>query len=284
MRHTQYLPIGAALLSIISLQTGAALAKTAFSTIGPEGMSALRVGIAAIILCCFTKPWRIRCNSSELVNILFFGVTLGLMNLFIYMAFKYMPVGIAISMEVIGPLAVTLLSSRQPKDLISILFAVTGLTLLPIGGNNTSIELLGVVYVGASALFWGLYVSSGSKIASFGSQGFSLGLIVASMFIVPLGINSGVIEKINTDVFAIGCTIAIMSTALPLVLDSFALKYVPKSIFGVLMSASPAVSALAGMVILDELLTLYQWVGIFLISLACMGATMNFKSNVVATN
>ncbi|WP_205421771.1 EamA family transporter [Aeromonas hydrophila] len=148
MRHTQYLPIGAALLSIISLQTGAALAKTAFSTIGPEGMSALRVGIAAIILCCFTKPWRIRCNSSELVNILFFGVTLGLMNLFIYMAFKYMPVGIAISMEVIGPLAVTLLSSRQPKDLISILFAVTGLTLLPIGGNNTSIELLGVVYVG----------------------------------------------------------------------------------------------------------------------------------------
>ncbi|MNR37915.1 Threonine/homoserine exporter RhtA [compost metagenome] len=104
------------------------------------------------------------------------------------------------------------------------------------------------------------------------------------MFIVPLGINSGVIEKINIDVFVIGCTIAIMSTALPLILDSFALKYVPKSIFGVLMSASPAVSALAGMVILDEVLTLYQWVGILLISLACMGATMSFKSNVVATN
>lgn len=73
MRHTQYFPIGAALLSIISLQTGAALAKTAFTTVGPEGMSALRVGIAAIILCCFTKPWRIRCNLSDLVNILFLG-------------------------------------------------------------------------------------------------------------------------------------------------------------------------------------------------------------------
>jgi inner membrane transporter RhtA len=138
-----FTPILAALLGLVSVQSGAAVGKAIFPLVGPEGVAALRLGLSALILLVVLRPWRIwrQANLRDLVG---YGLMMGLMNLLIYRAFLYIPVGIAVSIEVIGPLGVALLSSRRRIDLLWIALSAFGLVLLPWGAGADGLDLRGV--------------------------------------------------------------------------------------------------------------------------------------------
>jgi Predicted permease, DMT superfamily len=273
MRSTYQLSVIAAFVSLVSMQVGAALAKTIFPLVGPEGIAALRIGIAVILLGVVLRPWRLQVERKHWLGLFLYGVTIGAMNLLIYRAFYYIPVGIAISIEVLGPLAVALLASRRKIDLLWIAFALLGLALLPFGKASGGLDLRGVAFTLAAALCWGIYIMVGSKVAIYGSRGVAVGMALASIIILPFGFVHAGMALFQPYVLAFGLVIAVLSGTLPFLLDIYALKSLPRNIFGILMSASPAISAIAGLVILHEQLSIIQWGGIAAITVACFGTT-----------
>jgi inner membrane transporter RhtA len=266
------LPAAAALGALVSLQTGAAFAKSLFPDVGAEGVAALRIGIAALLLAAIFRPWKLHLSRPVWLHLIAYGAMLGLMNLLIYRAFATIPLGIAISIEVLGPLAVALLASRRPLDLLWISLALTGLILLPLGAGEAGLDWRGVAFALAAALCWGLYVAVGGKVAHLGSRGVAAGMAVAAIIVVPLGAAHAGPNLIAPHIIALGTVIAVLSSALPFLLDIYALARLPQKVFGILMSASPAVSALAGLLVLGEALNPLQWAGIAAITAACAGS------------
>lgn len=274
MQPIPRLSMTAAFASLLSLQVGAAFAKTIFPLVGPEGVAALRIGITALILGLMIRPWTLKIERSSWRNILIYGSMIWLMNILIYRAFHHIPVGIAISIEVLGPLGVSLLSTKRKSDIVWIGFALFGVMLLPYGQSSFSLDTIGVLHAVLAAVCWGIYINYASKIAHLGAGGVSIGMVVAAFFSIPIAVAQVGLELFKPEVLALGLTVAILSSTLPFLLDVYALKNLPKSIFGVLMSASPAVSAIAGWFILEEQLSSVQWTGIFAISIACIGASL----------
>ncbi|MCE1117268.1 MULTISPECIES: EamA family transporter [Pseudomonas] len=268
-----FTPIFAALLGLVSVQSGAAVGKAIFPLVGPEGVAALRLGLSAVILLAVLRPWRIwrQANLRDLVG---YGLMMGLMNLLIYRAFLYIPVGIAVSIEVIGPLGVALLSSRRRIDLLWIALSAFGLVLLPWGAGADGLDLRGVAYALAAALAWGLYVTLGTRVAVHGRQAVASGMLVAAMLGVPLGTLQAGSQLLQPTVLAVGLAVALLSSTLPFLLDMFAMRHLPPSVFGVLLSASPAAGAIAGWLVLGETLSLLQCAGIAAIAAACAGAAL----------
>ncbi|MBK4995674.1 EamA family transporter [Pseudomonas sp. S37] len=266
-------PVGAAIAALVSVQTGAALAKTLFPLVGPEGVVALRLGLSAVILLVLLRPWRIWRQANRL-HLLGYGLMMGLMNILIYRAFLYIPVGIAVSIEVIGPLGAALLTSRRRIDLLWIALALAGLTLLPWGTDSHGLDPRGVMYSLAAALAWGLYVLLGSKVAVHGKQAVASGMLFAALLGVPLGVSHAGVDLLAPWVLMAGLGVALLSSTIPFLLDMYAMRHLPPSIFGVLLSASPAAGAIAGWLILDEVLAVTQWLGIAAIAMACAGAAL----------
>lgn len=267
-------PLAATLTSLLSVQIGAAFAKTLFPQVGPEGVAALRLGIAAVILAIWLRPWTLGLTKSNSWALLGYGSVMAMMNVLIYRAFDFIPVGIAISIEVLGPLGVALITSRRPLDLLWVFFALTGVALLPFGSLGASLDLRGVGYAVLAGLFWGLYVIVGKKTAPLGGRGVALGMSVAALMVVPLGVTHAGTQLLKPEVLILGGLVALLSSAMPFLLDMFALKHLPRHVFGVLMSGSPAVSAIAGWLILGEHLDSRQWAGIGAISVACLGSAL----------
>lgn len=259
---------------MVSVQTGAAFAKTLFPVIGSEGVAALRLGISAVILFVVFRPWTLGQSGVSWRAITLYGIVLALMNLLIYRAFAYIPVSIAISIEVMGPLTAALLTSRQKTDLLWILLSAFGLLMLAVGDIHNAIDIRGVAYSLAAALFWGLYVIVGKGVSSGGGRSVAAGMTVAALIAIPLGTAQAGVALLRPDVFLIGICVALLSSMLPFLLDMYAMRWLPSRVFGVLLSGSPAVSALAGWIILHEELSLTQCGGILSIMIACAGCAL----------
>ena len=274
MTIASHSPLAATLISLVSVQVGAAFAKTLFPQVGPEGVAALRLGIAAVVLVIWLRPWTLRLTRANRLALLGYGTVMAMMNLLIYRAFDYIPVGIAISIEVLGPLGVALITSRRRLDLVWVCFALAGVALLPFGSLGASLDLRGVGYAVLAGLFWGLYVIVGKKTAPLGGRGVALGMSMAALMVVPLGAAHAGMQLLRPEALLLGGLVALLSSAMPFLMDMFALKHLPRHVFGVLMSASPAVSAMAGWMILGEHLNGLQWLGITGISIACLGSAL----------
>lgn len=271
--NLQSTSIAAALLGIISVQTGAAVGKSIFTVVGPEGVAALRLGIAALVMLVLLRPWRIwqRANLPGLIG---YGVMMGAMNLLIYRSMLYIPVGVAVSIEVVGPLAVALLASRQRIDLLWIGLSVVGLVLLPWGSGQQGLDPRGVAYALGAAAAWGLYVKLGTRVAIHGKQAVASGMLVAALFGVPLGTWQAGEQLLQPWVLAVGLSVALLSSMVPYLLDMYAMRNLPAQVFGILLSASPAMAALAGWLVLGEALSLLQCAGVAAIAAACAGAAL----------
>lgn len=268
-----YIPVFAAMLGLVSVQIGAAVGKTIFPLVGPEGVAALRLGIAALVLFVFIRPrsiWR----EVKLGELLGYGVMMGLMNLLIYRAFLYIPVGIAVSIEVIGPLGAALWSSRRRIDLLWIALSAGGLVLLPWDSGQGGLDPRGIAFALAAALAWGLYVVLGSRVAIHGRQAVSAGMLIAAALAVPLGAAQAGPLLLEPQVMIVGLSVALLSSTFPFLLDIFAMRRLPASLFGVLLSASPAVAAIAGWLVLGERLSATQCAGIVAIAGACVGSAL----------
>jgi inner membrane transporter RhtA len=263
---------------MVSTYAGAAFAKHLFPLVGAEGVVALRVGLSALLLAAYARPWRALPSRAELPNLLLYGLALGCMNLLIYRAFARIPIGIAVSIEVMGPLAVVLLSARRARDFVWVACAGFGLwLLLPLRAGTAGLDPVGIACAAGAAFCWALYIVFGKRVSESkrqaqGSGTVAWGMLAASAFIVPIGAAHAGSALLSPFVLAAGLAVAVLSSAAPYTLEMIALRKLPRRVFGILVSASPAVAALAGFVVLGERLALGQWLGIGLVILAC-GAT-----------
>jgi inner membrane transporter RhtA len=273
------LPLFAVAFSLICQNLGAVFAKSLFPRVGVEGVTALRVGLAACLLMVIHRPWRVRLDRADLGRIAAYGAILGLMNLLIYQAFARIPVGIAIAIEAIGPLAIVLLSARRPRDFLWFGLAAVGLALLlPLKRASASLDPLGLAFAAGAALAWALYIVSGKRVSSLPSGcAVSWGMTVASLLTVPFGAAHASGALMSFSVLLAGLAVATLSSALPYTLEMIALRGLPRHAFGILVSAAPALGALAGLLVLDERLASAQWIAIACIVIASAGTAVNVQ-------
>ena len=267
-------PLLAVAGSIISVNFGAAYAKGLFPLVGSAGVTAVRVGLAAILLLAFWRPWRAPLARADMANVAIYGLMLGFMNLLIYAAFARIPIGIAIAIEVIGPLAVVVLSSRHLRDFAWVACAAGGLYLLaPTTANATALDPIGVAAALGAAFCWAMYIVFGKRVSTLkGGHVVSWGMLVAAICTVPVGLAQAGTALFAPQILLGGLVVAVLSSILPYSLEMLALSRLPRKVFGIVVSAGPAVGALAGFFVLGEVLTAVQWAAIGLIVVATGGS------------
>lgn len=272
-------PIGLLLIAMASIQSGASLAKSMFPLVGAQGTTTLRLVFASIIMLLILRPWRARLDRSTLKTVIIYGMALGGMNFLFYMSVRTVPLGIAVALEFTGPLVVALYASRRPVDFLWIGLAVAGLLLLiPIGFSSSGIDLAGAGYALGAGVCWALYILYGQKAgAANGVQTAALGVIVAALFVAPIGIAHAGTALLMPALLPIALGVAILSTALPYTLEMVALTRMPARTFGTLMSIEPAFGALSGLLFLNEVLSASQWLAIAAIITASVGATLSMR-------
>lgn len=272
-------PIALLLVAMLSIQSGASLAKSLFPLIGAEGTTTLRLGLAAVILALVMRPWRARLSLEGCRSLLAYGLALGGMNLLFYMALQTVPLGIAVALEFTGPLALALLSSRRPLDFAWVALAIFGLwLLLPSDAAKAPLDPLGVALALGAGLCWTLYIIFGQKAgAAYGRQTVALGTLVAALLVMPVGLWQAGTSLFTLELLPIALSVAVLSSALPYSLEMVALTRLPTRTFSVLMSMEPAIAALSGLLLLGERLGWSQWLAIAAIVLASAGAAATIR-------
>lgn len=273
-------PIALLLIAMASIQTGASLAKGMFPLIGAQGTTALRLIFASVFMLILLRPWRARLTWKTLQTVMIYGIALGCMNLLFYMSLRTVPLGIAVALEFTGPLAVAILASRKAMDFVWVALAVFGLLLLiPLGDAQAGIDPVGVCYALGAGVCWALYILYGQKAgADNGVQTAALGVMIAAVFIAPVGIVHAGSALLDLALIPTAIAVAILSTALPYSLEMVALTRLPARTFGTLMSMEPAIGALSGLVFLHEVLSPTQWLAIGAIIMASVGATLTIRA------
>ena len=274
-----WLPVAVILIAMLSIQSGASLAKSLFPLVGAPGVTALRIVLGTAILVVIFKPWRLRFKKEQRLPLLFYGLSLGAMNYLFYLSIQTIPLGIAVALEFTGPLAVALFSSRRPVDFIWVVLAVLGLWfLLPLGQSVAEIDLTGAALALGAGACWAVYILTGQRAGEeHGPATVALGSLIAASVFVPIGMAQATESIWQWSVMPIGLAVAILSTALPYSLEMIALTRLPTRIFGTLMSMEPALAAISGMVFLGETLTLTQTLALCSIIAASMGSTLTMR-------
>ena len=274
-----WLPILVILISMVSIQSGASLAKSLFPLIGAPGVTALRLALGTLILVVVFKPWRLRFAKEQRLPLIFYGLSLGAMNYLFYLSLQRIPLGIAVALEFTGPLAVALFSSRRPIDFIWVILAVAGLWfLLPLGQDVAHVDLTGALLALGAGAGWAVYILSGRRAGEeHGPATVAMGSLIAAIVFVPLGAIQATDALWHWSILPLGLAIAVLSTALPYSLEMIALTRLPTRTFGTLMSMEPALAALSGMVFLGELLTFSQTLALGAIIIASMGSTLTMR-------
>ena len=274
-----WLPILVILIAMVSIQSGASLAKSLFPLVGAPGVTALRLALGTLILAIVFKPWRLRFTAEQRLPLLFYGVSLGAMNYLFYLSIQRIPLGIAVALEFTGPLAVALFGSRRPLDFVWVLLAVLGLWfLLPLGQDVAQIDPLGAALALGAGACWAVYILTGQRAGEeHGPATVAMGSLIAAAIFVPLGMIQASDTLFQWTLLPLGLAVAILSTALPYSLEMIALTRMPTRTFGTLMSMEPALAALSGMVFLGETLTLTQTLALGAIILASMGSTLTMR-------
>jgi inner membrane transporter RhtA len=259
---------------LVAQNVGAAVAKHLFPLVGSEGVTALRVGLSAALLLLVARPWRRALGKGDIANLAIYGLMLGCMNLLIYRAFALIPIGVAIAIEVTGPIAVVLLASRRPRDFAWVACAVAGLALLlPLRAGAAALDPRGVGWAIGAAFCWAMYIVFGKRASTIrGGDAVAWGMLAAAVFTVPFGVAHAGGELLAPGVLLGGLAVAVLSSALPYTLEMIALARLPRRVFGMMVSSAPAVGALAGFVVLGERLATTQWLAIALVILASAGS------------
>jgi inner membrane transporter RhtA len=265
-------PTALVLLGIISVQVGSALAKHLFSAVGSFGTVALRLFFAAAVLVLLWRP-SLRMDRRTWTIVLGYGVILGSMNLCFYLALARIPLGIAVTVEFLGPLAVALAGSRRWLDAFWAVLAAGGVVLLMEGRGE--LNLAGFLFALAAGACWGVYILIGAALGRHTTKGngLALGMAVAALVAVPIGVADSGAALLQPSVLAEGLGVALLSSVVPYSLDLEVLRKVPPRVFGILMSLEPAVAALVGLIVLHESLHVSQWIAVLCVVAASAGAT-----------
>lgn len=267
--------------SMISLCVGTSFAKNLFSEIGAQGTTFYRLIFSALLLWLIWRPWRFKFTRAYIRPIILYGISLGMLNFLFYMALRTIPLGIAIAIEFCGPLGLALFSSRKKIDFLWITLVIIGLLfLIPNESTSTqSLDPIGLMYCVAAAIFWAIYIIAGQKMSNIHpGQASTLGITVAAITVMPFAVASFGFEGLwRIELFWLGLVVGILSSALPYSLEMISLRSLDRKTFGVLLSLEPAFGAIAGAIILHELLNIQQIIAIICIVSASMGCTLTAK-------
>ena len=277
----RFLPFLAVLGSVTALGIGTSWAKHwLFPAGGAQGTTALRVGFSALLVLLLWRPWRWHLSRADAKSVVLYGAALGGMNLMFYMSLRTLPFGLAVAIEFAGPLAVAIWSSRRAVDFVWVLLAIAGLgLLLPLGLNGSMLDPVGVAYALGAAVFWALYIVFGKRAGHLhAGHSVSLGLLVAALVVVPVGVAHAGAALLSPSLLLIGVAVAAVSSAVPISLEMMALKRLPKEAFGIMISMEPAVAALVAMALLSEHLSAVQWLAIGCIMAASMGSALTARA------
>ncbi|MEV6169250.1 EamA family transporter [Streptomyces sp. NPDC051954] len=266
-------PVGLVLAGGVSVQFGGALAVTLMPRAGALGVVTLRLLAAAIVLLLICRP-RLRGHSrTDWGTVVVFGVTMAAMNGLFYQAVDRIPLGAAVTLEVLGPLALSVLASRRAVNLIWAGLALTGVFLLG-GGGFSSLDPIGVAFALGAGAMWATYIVFSARTGRRFPQadGLALAMAVAALLFLPLGVAESGTKLLEPKTLALGSAVAILSSVLPYTLELLALRRLPASTFAILMSLEPAIAATAGFLILHQSLSAMEAAAIALVIAASMGA------------
>ena len=267
-------PVGLVMLGILSVQIGAAFAKSLFPVVGSSGTVFLRLAFAALILMIAWRP-RVRGHAGrDYLLVLFFGLVFAVMNTSFYASLDRLPLGVAVTVEFVGPLGVAVFGSRRLLDMLWAVLAAGGIVLLsPVSG--VQIDPLGLALALLAGLCWAGYILISVRVGrSFpGGNGLALGTAVGAVLVAPLGIWEGGPQLLDWPLLATGAAVALLSSVIPYSFEMEALRKMPARVFGVLMSVEPAIAAIVGFVVLGEALGERELLALGLITVASIGAT-----------
>jgi inner membrane transporter RhtA len=257
----------------ISVQFGAALAATLFDQLGPGGTVWVRLVFAAVILLALWRPRLSGRSARELAVVAAFGLSLAVMNTAFYEAIDRIPLGIAVTIEFVGPLTLAVALSRRPLDALWVVLAAGGIVLLARGATG-GLDAVGVLFAVIAAAAWAVYILLSARTGrTWGSgTGLAVAMAVGAVVVAPLGVVDGGSDLLDPALLAQGLAVAILSSAIPYSLELEALRRIPAGVFGVLMSLDPAIAALAGFVVLGQDLVTREIVGIACVVVASAGA------------
>ena len=269
-------PVVLVLFGATSIQFGAGIAVTLFDDLGPAGTSLLRLGLAAIVLMVAWRPRISGRSRGELLLAGAFGLALGGMNLCFYEALDRIPLGPAVTIEFIGPIALASLLSRRAVDFVWIALAACGIVLLAapwsaVGG----LDAVGLVFAGVAAVLWALYILLAQRAGRVfqGGEGLALAMVVGALVPLIPGVLEAGTDLLDPALLAAGLGVALLSSVIPYSLETEALRRMPARVFGLLMSLEPALAALAGLVILGQHLSARDAVAVALVVAASIGVT-----------
>jgi inner membrane transporter RhtA len=261
------------LVGIVSVQVGAAFAKDLFDTVSPTAIVWLRLVTSALVLAAVARP-RLRGRTrQDWLVVVGFGVSLGVMNWAIYQSFARIPLGIAVTIEFIGPLTLAVLGSRRARDLVWVGLAAVGVLLL--GFEPADLTVAGVAYALLAGAAWAAYIllsaSTGARWP--GLDGLAIASVLATVLLTVPAMVTGGETLLDGRVLLVGAMIGLLSSVIPYSCEMVALRTLPPSVFSILMSLEPAAAALAAVVVLQELLTALQCLAIACVIAASVGAT-----------
>jgi inner membrane transporter RhtA len=273
-RFARILPFAATLGAMACFQTGAAIAKSLYPAVGPQGAAALRLGLGAALLVILIRPWRSWPRPAPIAPLIGLGVAAGGAVLFFYMAIARLPLGVAISLQFLGPLSVAVVSSRRPTDLLWAALAAGGVwSLVGSGAQGSTIDLLGVASALCAAGCWAGYILSGRVAsAAFGGSTAALATSIAALVVLPWGLLKAGPALFSPQVLPLALVVALVSTAIPFSLEIYALPRMPARTFSVFTSLEPAFGVISGVLLLGERLTLTQIGGVALVITAAAGS------------
>ena len=266
-------PIWLVLIGIASVQLGAGIAKTLFDEVDPETIVWLRLVTSAVVLTLIVRPAVRGRSGSDWVVVLGFGATLGLMNWAIYQSFARIPLGIAVTIEFIGPLALAVIGSRRARDLAWVALAAIGVALL--GLEPADLNVAGVLFALLAGAAWAAYILLSAQTGRRwqGLDGLARASVAATLLLTPVVAGTGGGGLDDGRILLLGALVGLLSSVVPYSCEMAALRTLPPSVFSILMSLEPAAAALAGMLVVGEFLTAVQWLAVVCVVIASIGAT-----------
>ncbi|EET81855.1 DMT family transporter [Acinetobacter radioresistens] len=280
MSNSSLLAVLFMVLSMISYQISASFAKQLFSVLDPLTVTILRLCFAAVLVTLMFRSWRIisRLPYLRWRDLLCYSASLGLMNILFYLSLDKLPQGIAVGLEFAGPLGLALLSVKYRSDYIWVLLAIIGIVLMvPWGSANAeNFSVFGAACALGAGFCWAIYIYFGQKVVqqNIGMHALTIAIIISALALLPIGLYQDAPALVQTQHWGKVLMVALLATAIPYALDLLALKSLSKLSYGTLSSLSPALAALAGMVLLKEQINTWQWIALGCIMLASVGVTV----------
>jgi inner membrane transporter RhtA len=276
-------PPGLLLVSIISIQLGAAVAVNLFPVIGPVATVFLRVTFSAILLLFVARHTITRSALRHAPSLVLYGVILGVMNLCFYGAIARIPLGIAVAVEFIGPLGVAVATSRRPRDFAWIALAAMGILLLTpeIGGT---LDPVGVALAAGAGLCWAGFILMSRRMGRImpGSSGLAIGMTVAALVVLPVELVVGGLGALDPILLGAALAVAVLSTALPLSLEFEALKRMSARSYGIIVTLEPVAAAVIGALLLDQAMGLQGALAVVCVTIAALGVTLSDRRDATA--